>query len=253
MSGESSKWYDPETLIVVDRVPKASGDGDKKANLTDARKMGLLPSVTSIIGIIDCFALTKWKLDNAIKTASAFPFDGDATEEGIAQYVKMVKAKSEEYGNTAADIGKMIHKDVEVALSGGDEPEHPISRAILGHIRAWLLEHKFNEVSCETPVGSKALGWAGTPDIIATGESRKAIIDLKTRRGLKSDRESDKMQLGGYRLGVGDDVELWQCIGDRETGEVAFYQHEDEERWSQAFMGAYTAFCNIKGYDPRMA
>jgi hypothetical protein len=59
-------------------VPNKDGDGERNTTLREARKLGLLPSVTSIIGILDKPQLTKWKM----REAAARPPTWEAASTG---------------------------------------------------------------------------------------------------------------------------------------------------------------------------
>ena len=60
---------------------KKDGEGTRATTLADARKLGLLPSVTSIIGVLDKPALSNWKMDRAALAAVANPKQPDESEE----------------------------------------------------------------------------------------------------------------------------------------------------------------------------
>jgi hypothetical protein len=55
----SSHWYSLDGKP-CHTVPNKDGDGTRTTTLRDARKLQLLPSVTTIIGILDKPQLTKW-------------------------------------------------------------------------------------------------------------------------------------------------------------------------------------------------
>ena len=68
---ESSHWYDSATGEPRHEIPKAKGDGMRKPTIADARKLKLLPSVTSILKVIDKPALTTWKIEQACRRPAA--------------------------------------------------------------------------------------------------------------------------------------------------------------------------------------
>ena len=64
---ESGHWYTQEgepmyTIIGVNGK-------ERNTNLRDARNLGLVPSVTTIIGMIAKPSLENWKIDQALKSA----------------------------------------------------------------------------------------------------------------------------------------------------------------------------------------
>jgi hypothetical protein len=53
-------WYQPDGTP-LHQVPKADGKGMRDTTLADAKKLGLLPSVTGITDIVAKPALMNWK------------------------------------------------------------------------------------------------------------------------------------------------------------------------------------------------
>jgi hypothetical protein len=64
----SSHWYFPDGTPLHD-VPRADGKGTRPTSLRDARKLGLFPSVTNVLGVIANPGLSAWKMEQAILSA----------------------------------------------------------------------------------------------------------------------------------------------------------------------------------------
>ena len=69
---KSQHWYDKDGNACFE-VPKAKGGGMRATTLADARKMGLYPSVTTIMGVMAKPQLDDWKLQQVAERAYANP------------------------------------------------------------------------------------------------------------------------------------------------------------------------------------
>jgi len=90
-------------------VVGANGN-ERPTTLRDARKGGLVPSVTTIMGCADKPGLTNWKIDQAILAALTCPrIDG----EDEAAYLSRIKQDAKEQARKAAERGTQIHAWVQ--------------------------------------------------------------------------------------------------------------------------------------------
>jgi len=254
---EQIRFYNDDLEIVPD-VPIASGErkGELRSpTIRDARKWGHLPSVTSLTKFNTSWSLIEWLKKNIAATAANFPYDGDPEdEEAVASYQGMLLAKADEYRDEAAAAGTEIHKVVEIGLVTGEVPENPIHARILDEIKTWLENEKMTEIDCEKTLGSKAHGFAGTPDISATDGTRSMILDLKTRDSvekMKWNRDDWKLQLAAYLILSNGEAECWQVVACRNTGACVFKQYEDIDHWADCFKAIVNAWCLIRKHDPR--
>ncbi len=114
-------WYDSAGLPAYE-VQKADGSGLRPTTLADARKHNLSPSVTTILGIVDKPALTRWKQDQIMKAMLALPYNPKHHE--LEAYKKRIYAMSMDVGRVAADKGTEIHDALEHCMKhGGIAPE----------------------------------------------------------------------------------------------------------------------------------
>jgi hypothetical protein len=67
-------WYQPDGTP-LHQVPKADGKGMRDTTLADAKKLGLLPSVTGITDIVAKPALMNWKAAQVAAAAFENPPD----------------------------------------------------------------------------------------------------------------------------------------------------------------------------------
>ena len=61
-------------------MPTADGTGDRAATVKDARRLGLLPSDTGILSVLDKPALGKWKCDQVALAALLTPKSAEESE-----------------------------------------------------------------------------------------------------------------------------------------------------------------------------
>ena len=198
-TSESGHWYLPDGSPAYSVTGK---NGKKRAsNVKDARELGLLPSVTTIIACAAKPALDVWKQQQAILAALTLPrLEGESEEDWLSRVV----ADSKETAKQAAERGTQIHGVIEAFYEGVYLPELPayvrvVETAINEHFgqQLWLAEKSFAHG-----------GYGGKCDLIsrphAHPKSDGYVIDFKT-----TEKDVDKldtyfdhhMQLAAYRMG----------------------------------------------------
>lgn len=262
----NARFYNPDTLELVTQVPLAKAvkekDGTvrtmKEPNITDARKLGLLPSVTSILDEVLAKGqmLMDWQIDQVLDACINFPFNRPKVEEEVKAYKMMIIAKAEEFRNHTADRGKLIHALVKNWINLRTVPDDPAALKAVGQIDEYLKGKKVIKVSSEETLGSKKAGFAGTPDINAIKEDKKRlIIDMKSVsfKNFKKPYDSWKFQLGGYDILTESEpgTELIQCVIDRDIGDCLFLPHEKGEDLKAGFRYLFGVWCIMKDYNPK--
>ena len=104
---QAGHWYTQEG----DSAHVIIGANGKERNTTvsDARKLGLLPSVTSVIGILDKPQLTSWKIEQGIMSSLTLPKEENETLE---DYARRVVKDSKEATSKAALHGTAMHTEM---------------------------------------------------------------------------------------------------------------------------------------------
>lgn len=93
----------------------AKNGNARATTLRDARQLGLVPSVTTIIRCASKPALENWKIDQALMAALTLPKqDGETLEAFMAR----AKADSKEQARKAAERGTALHGAIERYLQG---------------------------------------------------------------------------------------------------------------------------------------
>jgi len=106
----------------VYQVPYAdSSKGLRDTTLRDVKKLGLYPSVTEILKILDKPGLNVWLQHRVLESALTLPRDPDESDES---YIKRIMTDSQETSKIAAEKGVEIHRAIEKAfyLKGEEIP-----------------------------------------------------------------------------------------------------------------------------------
>ena len=191
---ENGHWYTKDGSPAYTTIGKT---GERPTTLRDARKLGLLPSVTTINGMLSKAGLDTWKQQQVLLAALTLPRqDGEPEQEWLARVMQDSKAT----GREAAERGTAIHAIIEAYFDQVYMPEKPayldaIDKALRDAFgeQLWLSEKSFGH----------PLGFGGKCDLMSKDGF---IVDFKTK-----ETDLDKvdvyfeheMQLAAYREGLG--------------------------------------------------
>lgn len=150
-----------------------------------------VPSVTTILGVLDKPAIPKWAAAQVAEYVADNPDGVDLLRAmGRGPLVDALKAIPWQKRDAAATRGTTLH-DYAERLLGGEEVEVaddlvPVVEQALTFMEDWHIR----PVLTEAPCGSRAHRWAGTLDLIAeyrhpeTGHEGVAIFDWKSGKAL---------------------------------------------------------------------
>jgi len=204
-SAESVHWY--RTDGAPQYMVKAKDGSDRPTTLRDARKMNLVPSVTTILKVAAKPALEAWKMEQMLLAALTLPRTPDEPEKS---FIARIVADSKETGKLAAEEGTRIHESIEKWFKGQRDVEHKTSalatdKAIHDHFlthphQPWLLENSF----------ASDLGFGGKVDMYCLPDEYAPtglVLDVKSKEFFESDEvkgyDEHLMQLAAYRYGLG--------------------------------------------------
>lgn len=213
---------------------------ERPTTLRDARKLNLVPSVTTISSILDKPALTHWKIKRAVEKALA-------NERGL-DFVE----------DNSAGEGSLIHGAIDNWLETGDvEAEYEAYTAIAQKV--------FDEVGVTNPVAERSfcspLGYGGAVDLSCPASN--IILDWKTKvlsaedveRGKKLAYPEHAQQLAAYREGLGmPDAKCYNVFLSRTNPEVYVLHEWGEEELQKGwrtFSLCHALWIEEKGYDPK--
>lgn len=238
----ASHWYklNGQGWEACYEVPKADGSGMRNATLADARKLGLVPSVTKILGVLHKPQLEAWKIEQGILAALTLPrLEGETDDAFARRVVEDAEAQSAK----AREFGSKIHDACEQYALYRRYPADPEFKEFMLGYANWDLANVKEVYAVEKIVGNVALGYAGKLDLhVRLVDGRNAIIDIKTQ-GVKKDAKGKRRsavyndwgrQLAAYQhCGImpasADDVLLNLVIDSNEPGPVHVHQWTPEE------------------------
>jgi hypothetical protein len=203
-SAESVHWYRQDGAPQY--TVKAKDGSDRPTTLRDARKMDLVPSVTTIMKIAAKPGLEQWKLEQMLLAAMTLPqLDGEPEKAYIARIV----ADSKETGKKAAELGTRIHESIEAWMDGVRLVEHEdearaFEESILSHFKTSLVQPWLTERSFSSP-----LGFGGKVDLYCAADwyaPLGIVLDAKSKDFGPDDKidayDENLMQLAAYRHGL---------------------------------------------------
>lgn len=194
-ASESNHWYTREG--VPQYTVEAAKGGMRNTTLRDARKMNLVPSVTTVLNVAAKPALVAWLQQQVLLAALTLPKKEDEAED---QYIERIMHDSKQQGRDAADLGTDIHAAIQGYYEGSKEsrfPHHVSScdNALRTHFgeQNWICEKSF----------AHEMGFGGKCDMHANG----IVVDIKTKDFDSNDKivgyDEHLMQLSAYRVGLG--------------------------------------------------
>jgi hypothetical protein len=198
---------------------------------------GVLPSSTTILGILAKPALVNW----AVKTTIGFLAEklddiksGKITlsEENASSILYEAKRRHRDIKEESADIGSLVHEIIEFSLNGNDTSKlinEKTEKPFNGFLE-WKSKRKFSLVGSEMVVWSR-LGYAGTLDCAAYLDGKLYIIDFKTSNAIYSEYVMQVASyIKAYEENTGDIVEGSGILRlDKVTGMPEWVEFTKEE------------------------
>ena len=200
-SAESVHWYN-----ATDGSPqytvKAKDGSDRPTTLRDARKMNLVPSVTTVMKIMAKPGLDVWKNEQLLLAAMTLPRKETETEK---EFIARIVADSKETGKQAAEKGTRIHESIEKWYAGERNVEHvdtakAFEKAVFEHFKTHPDQKWLTEIAFASP-----MGFGGKVDLHSV-EGLGIVVDAKTKDFGPDDKvdayDEMLMQLAAYRYGL---------------------------------------------------
>ena len=191
---ESGHWYHRDGTPCYEIEGK--GGKMRPTTLRDARKLGLVPSVTSIIRLAAAPGLVNWQIEQAILASLTLPRVEGETDE---QFIARVRKDAAEQALKARERGTQIHAWIQEHFSGVWSDE---AKLFIDSVQATLFAATQQEW-WESEASFATDRYGGKCDLHCPGY----LIDIKTTDkdlgNLKLWPEHE-MQLAAYIKG------LWQ-------------------------------------------
>jgi hypothetical protein len=242
-------WYErngtPRYTVI------AKNGKERDTTLRDARQLGLVPSVTTILDVLNKAALVEWKVKQGILAALTLPRVSSESDE---VFLARVLDDSKQQAIQAAEEGTRIHDAIEASFKG-----LPVPLAYMPHVKAARekLYEAFPDVTdwiAETAFAS-TLGYGGKVDLhspshgIVTDHKSKDIAPGDVKR-LAYDQD---WQLSAYHKGLNLKPNVCANIFVSRTVpgyvEIHIWKAEEIEKAWNVFACALATWKCIKGYD----
>ncbi len=254
-STSGSHWYtkDGEPCYEVPYADKKRAGEMRAATLKDARKMDLVPSVTTILGVIAKPGLENWKIEQGMMAALTLPrLDGESDE----LFIRRLRQDAIEYAKEAAALGTATHRAIERWLTHKEYSKmvhgYDVGKMLSAFVGLWVTNFAGLKYACEVTFACDH-GYGGKNDI----KTDNVIFDVKT----KTTKEGEKiklypeqgMQLAAYDKGLGGKPRrlINIVISTTEPGRIEMVEWTDErDELFKCFMNAFEVWKYLNKYDP---
>jgi len=203
IASEGGHWYARDGSAVY-QVPNKSKPGEMRdTTLRDAKRLGLVPSVTEIMKVEAKPALVAWQIEQAFLACLTLPrVKGETLDE--------LKQRATNDANAQAELakakGQVLHAEIERYIVDG-RVENPDTLKYVVPVADWL-DRNFGRLYWR-PEKSFAhpLGFGGKVDLHCS-EGEFVVLDFKTKdfgpedAGKKMAWDNHAMQLHAYAHGL---------------------------------------------------
>lgn len=241
------------------------GEERYDADLRKARKEHLLPSVTTVLNVLNKPGLQIWK-ENLIYEAMYNELVSDVLDNTGEYYnrlvkkdefIKSIKKKLKVELGKSAEEGAQIHRVIETILNGHKVVSNGRLVEFTHNLKNFIEYHKIKVLNVERSFGNYDLGYGGKIDLECEINGEHAIIDWKTKETKGKDKiklfNEVPMQLAACAQGIWlPKLKLCTVIVSRdEPGRIddpIFW--DDNEKHYHSFREAHLLWCAIKNYNP---
>jgi hypothetical protein len=245
-----SHWYDRHGNPKYTVIGKNGKERD--TTLADARRLQLVPSVTTILDVLNKPALSDWKVKQGIMAALTLPrLDGEDDE----RFINRVVTDSRQQAIQAAEEGNRIHAAIEAHYSGqlGWEDYALHVDAVIG-----LLYKTFPDIDDWVAEKSFASTWGYGGRLDLHSPSTGIVVDFKTKDMAPGDNKKlaydQHYQLAAYKVGMhlkrGVGANVFISRTHPGYAEIHVWSEEDIEKGWEVFASALACWQAIKGYVP---
>lgn len=262
----SEHWYTKDGKACHTQPTKKGAKNPTRATtITDARKMGLLPSVSSILRMASNPALDRWKQAQVVKACYECQ---PGAEELLEDYEHHILSKADEIRNDAADLGTRIHAALEAFYRNSDSPiDNDLKDYVFSTVDSVDGLH-IKPVEHEQVIVCHRHGYAGTTDMVWTNNQNQTcgILDFKSCKTKEDEPIIEKIdhiaQIAAYHVAyweLGEPRFGNSCVGynvyisTTQPGRVEIKQYTNEQlRNGWEWFASCLALWRIRNkYDPR--
>lgn len=237
MASESGHWYAKDGTPTY-RIIGANGK-ERNTTLRDARKLDLVPSVTTILNVAAKPGLNTWLQQQVLLAALTLPRGDGEPEEA---WIDRIMADSKTVTQEAAERGTFMHGQIEAYFEkkSGEYPAYVIETYFsvvkeFGN-QDWKPEKSF----------ASMLGFGGKVDL----HGDDVVIDFKTKEKVDDKTtayDEHIMQLAAYRVGLGLPFAKCANVFVDQKANVKIITHDEEDlKKGWAMFEALLKFYQIK-------
>ena len=251
-NGFGSHWYRPDGTP-AHFVERSDGQGTRPATLRDAKKLGLLPSPTSILKVLRAPQLEAWLQEQCCLAVLTTPRKPGEELDAFVKRVLHEERQQDEQAQKARDLGTAIHDGIEGVLTGRKEcpPE------LVPFVAPAIAEmNQFGELKAteEVVVGDRC---AGRLDARFWDDNalRMTVCDIKTTGSVPKYGSylEHKLQLSFYAQAL-EPCAIQTAnvyISTKEPGLVVVDVHKDwRETYENGFKPLLDYWCFANNYTP---
>lgn len=226
----------------------------RPTTIRDARKLGLVPSVSTVKDLGCGMGLVQWMINLALDSALAHPYHPEEyTKDAWKEIV--LKQYSKEKG-MAAQRGTEIHDLLDQHLSNPKKKCNK-DREYIMPVLEWLHEnfHGVQWVSEKSFV--HPTGFGGRVDLHSVTDN--IVLDFKTKDKTelndKMQYDDHKIQLSAYQEGLGLPAEtkrynLFVSVNENTPGLCHLVEATEHDRYYEIFQAMLTLWKLRNKYDP---
>ena len=239
---EASHWYYPDARPCYE-VPYADpSKGMRPTTLRDAKKLGLIPSVTTVLRVLDKPALTSWKIEQAVLAVMTTPKLSGEADDAFIKRVLTTDREQDAEAAKARELGTRIHDAIEAALSFNAINQDELAVYVAPVVAA--CKSLGNALATEKIMVGE--GYAGRIDAILDG-NEITVVDFKTTKTLpKESWWEHQLQTAAYCAALGNtgNKRIKSCniyIDTINAGKIFVCQNPD---WQETFERGFKPILN---------
>lgn len=244
-SRKDSHWYSQTGEPCYEIMGKTTGR-PRPVNITDARKQGLVPSVTTILKCLHKEALVNWMIEQACLAVLTTPRPAEEPIDAFVERVLHHERVQDQESKIARDKGTDIHNALEALFTGQN-----VQPDLLPWIMPATLKVQEHGKTVETEKILVGDGYAGKTDLILEAPECWWLFDFKSTKNLptKGAYPEARLQLSAYAkawevssMDVRETVRTANVyISTVDCGQFVICEHEN-------WQGAFKAFEHLLAY-----
>jgi hypothetical protein len=193
---EQGHWYCAKTGEPRYTITGKNGK-ERNTTLADARKLGFVPSVTTITKMLPAPGLVKWKAAQVLLSAFTMPVQPG---HDYAKWCEAVEVEAAQKAKDAAQRGTELHGDIERWLQGAPHGSMAAIQNIYAAMEPVGIDLHAGRSECSF---AHEDGYGGKVD----WHSLAAVVDFKTKDKIEEGKrlawDEHHCQLAAYAHGLG--------------------------------------------------